>query len=656
MFKDHHDPSETATYYQPIFSRKTMDPVGHAVTRARDYLLSLQHPEGYWVFELEADCTIPAEYILMMHFMDEIEPELQAKIAVYLRARQREDGSYSLFTGGPGDISCTVKAYYALKLAGDAIDAPHMALAREWILSQGGAARANVFTRIMLAMFEQVPWRAVPFIPVEIMLLPKWFPFHLDKVAYWSRTVMVPLFILCSHKVTARNPQGTDVRELFTVAPELERNYFSHVQTPLGKMVLGLERIGFSLERFIPKKLRAHATVKARDWFIERLNGVDGLGAIFPAMVNAYEALDFLGYAEDHPHRKIARESIERLLVIKEDEAYCQPCVSPIWDTGLTSLALQESCRIDQDLRTHDAIDRGLTWLASKQLTDHPGDWRIRRPNVEGGGWAFQFENTYYPDVDDSAVVAHALLQSEDAKFAEPLRRAGNWIAGMQSHGGGWGAFDADNTAYYLNHIPFADHGALLDPPTSDVSGRCLMFLAKAQEKRPEFASVIEEAIQYLRNEQEADGSWFGRWGTNYIYGTWSVLVGYETAHVSKDDPSIRRAVAWLKSVQCSDGGWGEDNFTYHDDRSDKRGRFHTSMAFHTALALLALMAAGETESPEVARGIEYLLRTQDENGHWNDGYFNAPGFPKVFYLKYHGYDKFFPLWALSRFHNDRNT
>ncbi|MEY4684583.1 MAG: hypothetical protein RLZ25_1042, partial [Pseudomonadota bacterium] len=525
MFKDHHDPSENATYFHPVFSRKTTDPVGSAVTRARDYLLGLQHQDGYWVFELEADCTIPAEYILMMHFMDEIAPELQAKIAVYLRARQREDGSYSLFTGGPGDISCTVKAYYALKLAGDSVDAPHMVLAREWILSQGGAARANVFTRIMLAMFEQVPWRAVPFIPVEIMLLPKWFPFHLDKVAYWSRTVMVPLFILCSHKVTARNPQGTHVRELFTVEPELERNYFSHVQTPLGKMVLGLERIGFSLERFIPKKLRAHATIKARDWFIERLNGVDGLGAIFPAMVNAYEALDFLGYAEDHPHRKIARESIERLLVIKEDEAYCQPCVSPIWDTGLTSLALQESCRIDQDGRTQDALDRGLTWLASKQLTDHPGDWRIRRPNVEGGGWAFQFENTYYPDVDDSAVVAHALLQSENTKFAEPLRRAGNWIAGMQSHGGGWGAFDADNTAYYLNHIPFADHGALLDPPTSDVSGRCLMFLAKAQEKRPEFAEVIEGAIQYLRNEQEADGSWFGRWGTNYIYGTWSVLV-----------------------------------------------------------------------------------------------------------------------------------
>jgi squalene-hopene/tetraprenyl-beta-curcumene cyclase len=507
----------------------------------------------------------------------------------------------------------------------------------------------------MLAMFEQVPWRAVPFIPVEIMLLPNWFPFHLDKVAYWSRTVMVPLFILCSHKVTARNPQKIGVRELFTVDPVKERNYFAHVKTPLGKLVLGLERFASTFEPYLPKKLRAKATTKASEWFIERLNGVDGLGAIFPAMVNAYEALDWLGYPPEHEYRRIARESIERLLVIKDDHAYCQPCVSPIWDTGLTSLALQEVNKYDQDDRTEAALTAGLRWLASKQLTDHPGDWRIRRPHVEGGGWAFQFENTHYPDVDDSAVVAHALLQTNSNEFVEHVRRAGNWIAGMQSHGGGWGAFDADNTYHYLNHIPFADHGALLDPPTSDVSGRCLMFLAKLAEQRGDLGTVLEDALTYLRKEQETDGSWFGRWGTNYIYGTWSVLVGFETAGLPKNDPAIRRAAAWLKSIQCSDGGWGEDNFTYHDPGAEKRGRFHTSMAFHTALALLALMAAGEADSPEVAAGIDYLLRNQGPEGHWNDKYFNAPGFPKVFYLKYHGYDKFFPLWALARFRNERH-
>jgi squalene-hopene/tetraprenyl-beta-curcumene cyclase len=624
-----------------------------AIRKVRDHLLSLQHEDGYWVFELECDCTIPSEYILMMHFMDEIDKGLQAKIAVYLRQHQQDDGSYPLFTGGPGDISCTVKVYYALKLAGDDNDAPHMKKAREWVLGQGGAAYSNVFTRIMLAMFEQVPWRAVPFIPVEIMLLPKWFPFHLDKVSYWSRTVMVPLFILCSNKVKARNPLGVGVRELFTVDPEKERNYFSHVKTPLGKFILGLERIGFALERFIPKPLRRKATAAAEAWFIERLNGVDGLGGIFPAMVNAYEALDLLGYPPEHEHRRIAKEAIDRLLVFKNDHIYCQACVSPVWDTGLTSLALQEANKHDRDAATDRALTAGLRWLQSKQLTDHPGDWRIQRPNLEGGGWAFQYDNTYYPDVDDSAVVAQALLNAGSPEFDETLRRAGTWIAGMASANGGWGAFDADNTHYYLNNIPFADHGALLDPPTADVSGRCVMFLANVKERRAEYQPVIDAAIDYLRKEQEADGSWFGRWGTNYIYGTWSVLVGFEAAGMPKDDPSIRRAVAWLKSVQREDGSWGEDNFTYHDPAVDKRGRFQTAMAFHTGLALLALMSSGEADSQEVKAGVDYLLRTQGDDGFWNDRFFNAPGFPKVFYLKYHGYDKFFPLWALARYRNE---
>lgn len=654
MFKDPTSNTEFDFNETRIFKADADLMLDSAIFRARDYLVSLQHDSGYWVFELEADCTIPSEYILMMHFMDEIDVGLQAKIANYLRARQQEDGSYPLFTGGPGDISCSVKVYYALKLAGDDISLPHMEKLRAWILKQGGAAYSNVFTRIMLAMFEQVPWRAVPFIPVEIMLLPKWFPFHLDKVSYWSRTVMVPLFILCSHKVKARNPLKTGIRELFTVAPELERNYFAHVKSPLGKMVLALERLGFMLEPLIPKAMRQKATERARDWFIPRLNGVDGLGAIFPAMVNAYEALDLLGYAPDHDYRRIALESIQRLLVINEDDAYCQPCVSPIWDTGLSCLALQEVNRLERDTATDKVLDRALDWLVSKQLTDVPGDWRIKRPHLEGGGWAFQFENTYYPDVDDSAVVAHALVQANKERFVEPLRRAGNWIAGMASSNGGWGAFDADNTSYYLNNIPFADHGALLDPPTADVSGRCVMFLATMTEQRPEFQKVVEAAVEYLRKEQETDGSWFGRWGTNYIYGTWSVLVGFETAGMPKDDPAIRKSVAWLVSVQREDGSWGEDNLTYHDASSDKRGRFETSMAFHTGLALLALMAAGEADSEAVRRGVDYLLKTQGSNGVWNDHFFNAPGFPKVFYLKYHGYDKFFPLWALARYRNER--
>jgi len=636
------------------FLGSLQSPLDGAIERAKAHLLRLQSQEGYWVFELEADCTIPSEYILMMHFMDEIDTELQAKIANFLRVHQTEDGSYPLFRGGAGDISCTVKAYYALKMAGDDIDAPHMKKAREWILAQGGAAKANVFTRIMLAMFEQIPWRGVPFIPVEIMLLPKWFPFHLDKVSYWSRTVMVPLFILCSHKVTARNPHKIGVRELFTIAPELEKNYFDHVKTPIGKVVLRLERFGRLLEPLIPGFVRQKATEKARDWFLERLNGYDGLGAIFPAMVNAYEAMDFLGFPKTDERRQIALEAIQRLLVIQGDQAYCQPCVSPIWDTGLASLALQEVDKYEQSPQTRAQLKDALRWLASKQLTDEPGDWQVKRPDLPGGGWAFQYGNSWYPDVDDSAVVAQAIVQSDDREFDPNLERAKVWIAGMQSKNGGWGAFDVDNDHYYLNHIPFADHGALLDPPTADVSGRCLMFLANLVKDHPEYQPVIDRAIAYLKKEQEEDGSWFGRWGTNYIYGTWSVLLGFEAAGLPKDDPSIVRAVAWLKSKQREDGGWGEDNYTFHDDSPELRGQFHTSMAFHTGLALTALMTAGEAECPEVQRGVDYLLRTQQADGFWKDVAFNAPGFPKVFYLKYHGYDKFFPLWALARFRNER--
>jgi squalene-hopene/tetraprenyl-beta-curcumene cyclase len=623
-----------------------------AIALARTQLLGLQSEEGYWVFELEADCTIPSEYILMMHYMDEIDEALQAKIAHFLQNQQSADGSYPLYRGGAGDISCTVKAYYAMKMAGDSIQAAHMVEARAWILAQGGAAKANVFTRIMLAMFEQIPWRGVPFMPVEIMLLPKWFPFHLDKVSYWSRTVMVPLLILCTYKVKARNPNKMGVAELFVTPPDRERHYFSHVKTPLGKLILIVERMGRLMEPLIPGFIRRKATAKARGWFMERLNGYDGLGAIFTAMVNAYEAMDCLGFPADNEQRRIAKAAIERLLVVKDDMAYCQPCVSPIWDTALATLALQEIDRYEYDPYSRQALKSALHWLAGKQLKDEPGDWQIQRPDLPGGGWAFQFGNSYYPDVDDTAVVALALIQADDREFAENIERAGAWIAGMQSRNGGYGAFDVDNTCYYLNHIPFADHGALIDPPTADVSGRCVMFLGKRINRHPEYKAVIDKCIDYLRKEQEMDGCWFGRWGTNYIYGTWSVLAGFENAGVAKHDASIRKAVAWLKSRQRPGGGWGEDNYSYHD--ATIRGESDTSTAFHTALAVLALLSAGEADCPEVEAGVNFLLNSQQADGFWQDESFNAPGFPKVFYLKYHGYDKFFPLWALGRYRNER--
>ncbi|AMK78570.1 MULTISPECIES: squalene--hopene cyclase [Methylomonas] len=636
----------------PVGAKPKQTNPDSGIALAKAGLLGLQNPAGYWVFELEADCTIPAEYILMMHYMAEIDTALQAKIANFLRSQAGEDGSYPLYKGGPGDLSCTIKAYYALKMAGDGMDAAHMQKAREWILTQGGAAKANVFTRIMLAMFQQIPWRGVPFIPVEIMLLPKWFPFHIDKVSYWSRTVMVPLSILCTYQVKARNPRNIDIAELFLTPADQEKHYFSHVKTPLGKAILVLDRLGRRLEPLLSGFIRHKATAKATDWFMARLNGYDGLGAIFTAMVNAYEAMDYLGVPADNEQRQIARAAIDKLLVVRDDTAYCQPCVSPIWDTGLAVLALQEADSHERDPQSLKATQSALRWLANKQLSDEPGDWRVQRPNLAGGGWAFQFGNSYYPDVDDTAVVAYAMLQADTPAFAENIRRAANWIAGMQSRNGGYGAFDADNDHYYLNQIPFADHGALLDPPTADVSARCIMLLGKLGAKQLEYRDVIDRCIAYLRAEQEADGSWFGRWGTNYIYGTWSVLLGFEAAGVAADDASVCRAVTWLKSRQRADGGWGEGNIGYHDPRI--RGEFECSTAFHTALAVMALLAAKETDCPEVSDGVKYLLETQQADGFWHDDCFNAPGFPKFFYLKYHGYDKFFPLWALARYRNAR--
>lgn len=640
-------PIETDSNDTPNNANSNHSGLEAAIQKAQSKLLSLQDQAGYWVFELEADCTIPAEYIMMMHYLDDINPELQAKIAVYLRSRQNPDGSYPLFTGGPGEISCSVKVYYALKMAGDDIEAPHMVKLREWILAQGGAARANVFTRIALAMFEQLPWRGVPYIPVEIMLFPSWFPFHLDKVSYWSRTVMVPLFILCTLKAKAKNPHKVNILELFVVHPDLEKHYFPE-RTLLNKCFLALDKLGRVTEPLIPQSMRQRAIDKAVAWFTERLNGEDGLGAIFPAMVNAYESMLLLGFPEDHPNVVIARKSIDKLLVVNDDHAYCQPCLSPVWDTGLASLALLEADKKGNAA----ALGRAYDWLKSVQLSDEPGDWRIQRPELPGGGWAFQFANPHYPDVDDTAVVAFSMAESEQDGHDESIHRATRWIVGMQSQNGGYGAFDVDNTYYYLNEIPFADHGALLDPPTVDVSARCAMLMARVAKDHDEYLPALQRTIDYIRSDQEADGSWFGRWGTNYIYGTWSVLLGLEQTSLPKTDPMYVKAANWLKSVQREDGGWGEDNLSYHDEHQ-YRGRYEFSTAFQTAWAVLGLIAAGEVHSPEVKAGIDFLLRNQQADGVWNDPCFTAPGFPRVFYLKYHGYDKFFPLWALARYRNE---
>jgi squalene-hopene/tetraprenyl-beta-curcumene cyclase len=620
------------------------NPIDKAIRMALDGIVKVQDPEGFWCYELEADITIPAEYILMMHYTGDIDESIQIKMANYIRKRQQENGGWPLYLGGKTDISCTVKAYYALKLAGDDIESTHMLLARRAILEKGGAAKSNVFTRIMLAMFEQVPWRAVPLIPVEIMLLPKWFPFHISKVSYWSRTVIVPLFILYSSRGTAKNPKKIDIRELFETPPEKEWNYFPK-RSFLNKVILIAERIGYNFQWLVPGFIHRRALEKAKNWMLPRLNGEAGLGAIFPAMVNAYEALLLL-YEKEDEVVKTAKKSIDLLIIEKDTEAYCQPCVSPVWDTLLAAQALLET----KDESAIASMHKGLEWLQKRQVVDGNADWREVRPDLAPGGWPFQFDNDYYPDLDDTAFVGLAMVKADFKKYEKNIKLAADWIAGMQSKNGGFASFELNNTQYYLNEIPFADHGALLDPPTADVTARCVMFLAAVVDKHPEYQDSIDKGLRYLSEEQEDDGSWFGRWGTNHVYGTWSVLMAFEELKIKSDDNRVKKAAAWLKSVQREDGGWGEDNDSY--ESFGKPGLGYKSTAFQTAWAVLGLMSADEAASESVSRGIDFLLKKQGVDGLWHDPEHTAPGFPRVFYLKYHGYDKYFPLWALSKYRN----
>ena len=631
----------------------TTAPLAQGIESAAKALLGLQRADGHWVFELEADATIPAEYVLLRHYLgEEIDHALEAKIAAYLRRIQGAHGGWPLFHDGAFDMSASVKAYFALKMIGDPVDATHMKRAREAILSRGGAAGSNVFTRTLLALYGVVPWRAVPVMPVEIMHLPAWFPFHLSKISYWARTVIVPLLVLQTLKPKARNPKGVGIDELFA-APPADLRVAPKVPHQKWFWFIFFRAVDNSLRAaspLFPANSRQRAIDKAVAFVTDRLNGEDGLGAIFPAMVNSVMMFDVLGYPRDHPDVKIARASIDKLLVVKPDEAYCQPCVSPVWDTVLACHALMDA----GGSGTAERVRKGLDWLKPLQVLDVVGDWVDQSPGVRPGGWAFQYANPHYPDLDDTAVVVMAMDRAEgsDAKpshFRPAIERAREWIVGLQSRNGGWAAFDANNDREYLNNIPFSDHGALLDPPTADLTARCLSMLAQLGEK-PETSPAMARAIEFLRRDQRPEGSWYGRWGMNYIYGTWSALCALNAAHVPHDAPEIRKATNWLISIQNSDGGWGEDGTSY---KLDYRGHEAApSTASQTAWALLGLMAAGEIDHPAVERGISYLLRTQGRDGFWSEQLFTATGFPRVFYLRYHGYPKFFPLWALARYRN----
>ena len=624
-----------------------------AATRA---LLDRQQPDGHWVFELEADATIPAEYVLLRHYLAEpVDAALEAKIAVYLRRIQGAHGGWPLFHDGDFDMSASVKAYFALKMIGDSPDADHMRRAREAIRARGGAARANVFTRLMLALFGFIPWRAVPVMPVEIMLLPKWFPFHLDKISYWSRTVIVPLLVLQAQKPKARNPKGVRIDELFLEPPDTIglAPKAPHQKWPGSCSSAPSTSCCAAIEPLFPKRTRQRAIDRAVAFVTERLNGEDGLGAIFPAMANSVMMFDVLGYPQTI---RSARSPASR----SRSSWSCtstRPIASPASRRSGTPGSPATLCWRSAASAPSRKPARGSIGSSRGRFSTSSA---IGRRNARTCARAAGRSNTPIRIIPTSTTPRSSPWPWTGRRGCTgggfpraAIARAREWIVGMQSKNGGWGAFDADNNYDYLNHIPFADHGALLDPPTEDVTARCLSMLAQLGETAAT-SPAVARAVDYLRGTQLAEGSWYGRWGMNYIYGTWSVLCALNAAGVDHGAPEMRKAVDWLVSIQNADGGWGEDGASY---KLDYRGYERApSTASQTAWALLGLMAAGEVDHPAVARGIDYLVRTQGQDGLWAEPRYTAVGFPRIFYLRYHGYPKFFPLWAMARYRNLKNA
>jgi squalene-hopene/tetraprenyl-beta-curcumene cyclase len=637
-----------------MLASETVTRVDSAIARTQAYLLGRQAPDGHWVGELEADSTITAEYLLCCHLIDRVNPERERKMVAYLRRRQLPNGGWNLFEAGPADLSATIKAYFAMKMAGVSPEDPDMVRARARTRAMGGPVKANIFTKILLALFGEYDWNGVPAMPVEIMLLPRRFYFNLYEVSYWSRTVIVPLLILMDRKPVKWLPAERSLDEIWPEPRETASLRFPRLPVPFSMRALFWKNFFIAVddglkiwERFSPRPFRKRAVEAARLWLEERLAVPGGLGGIFPAMTNAVLALRTLGYPEDHPLILGQLKELDALAVETADSLHYQPCPSPVWDTALAVNAMIES-GLPSD---HPALARAAEWMFDKQILV-PGDWQVKRPHVRPGGWAFQYHNDFYPDLDDTALVLMALeklagLDLERLRFARA--RGLSWFLGMQGTDGGWGSFDADNNRLILNNIPFADHGALLDPSTEDLTGRGLELLGTLGYGLDHPA--VRPAIEFLKHTQHGDGPWGGRWGVNYIYGTWSVLRGLRAVGEDMNAHYVQRAVRWLTSHQNADGGWGETCESYTNASLAGCG---PSIPSQTVWALLALFAAGHTTGPVVENGVEYLLATQHPDGSWNDPLWNGTGFPRVFFLKYHLYAAYFPLWALGVYRSSR--
>ena len=622
--------------------------LSEAIDRGANYLLSLQASEGYWLGELEADTTLESDYIFYLHVIGKARPDRIAKLANYVRRRQLEDGGWNIYFGGPSELNATIKAYVALRLAGDSGDSEALLRARARIHELGGLEASNSYTRLYLALVGAVGWDMVPAVPPELMLLPNWFAINIYEMSSWTRGIVIPLTILYAHKPRFNVPDGISVETLYRDPSRKAlglgwdkqlftwRNFF-----------VALDR-GFKLYERVPwKPLRQRALRQARAWMLEHLERTEGLAAIYPAMMNSIFALLALGHSPDDPLTAREIGEFSRFEIEQGDTIRVQPCVSPVWDTAIAMVALEEA-GLPPD---HPALVQAAGWLLENQIVGS-GDWMIKTPGVMPGGWAFEFRNDFYPDVDDTAFVLMA-LQSVDfpdkARMEAATRRGLEWLLAMQNRDGGWGAFDHNNDRHFLCHIPFADHNAMIDPSTADVTARVMECLGR--HGWPASHPVIRRAVQFLLKDQTAEGPWFGRWGVNYVYGTSGVLRALETVALTAQQ-YCQRAVEWLRAVQNPDGGFGESIASYYDPALKGKG---ASTASQTAWGLIGLLAASDSEDPAIGRAVLHLVEQQEANGSWSEQEFTGTGFPCVFYLKYHLYRNYFPLYALARYRNTKN-
>ncbi|AEW97309.1 squalene-hopene cyclase [Streptantibioticus cattleyicolor NRRL 8057 = DSM 46488] len=611
--------------------------------RATASLLASQHPDGWWKGDLETNVTMDAEDLMLRQFLGIQDEKTLTAAARWIRSQQREDGTWATFYGGPGEISTTVEAYVALRLAGDEPDAPHMAAASAWVRKEGGIAASRVFTRIWLALFGWWRWEDLPELPPEVIYLPKWAPLNIYSFGQWARQTIVPLTVVGAHRPVRPAPFTLDELHTDPAVPNPPRP-----AAPLTTWDGVFQRLDKALHAYRKvnlRPLRRSALNTCARWIIERQENDGCWGGIQPPAVYSVIALHLLGYDLDHPVMRAGLKSLDRFAVWYEDGSrMIEACQSPVWDTCLATIALADA-GLPAD---HPALVKAADWMLDEQVVRR-GDWSVRRPELPAGGWAFEFENDNYPDTDDTAEVVLALKRVDHpdrARMRTAIDRAVRWNLGMQSKNGAWGAFDVDNTSPFPNRLPFCDFGEVIDPPSADVTAHVVEMLAAvgmADDPR------TLRGIEWLLTEQETNGSWFGRWGTNYVYGTGSVVPALVTAGLPVSHPAIRRAVAWLESVQNADGGWGEDQRSYPDTGWAGRG---ASTASQTAWALMALLAAGERDGRAVERGIRWLAETQKEDGSWDEPYFTGTGFPWDFSINYHLYRMVFPVTALGRYLN----